>query len=174
MTTAPSLSPRHLALYVIRPVLAHLSGADAPGIDTFAAVELLVGTAAQESNLRALDQITARDDKTLGPALGLWQIEPATHDDVWENHLSHRPALAARVADLRAAWPSPQIQLATNLAYACAIARLVYYRSPVKLAAPGDIAGHAAAWKRVYNTPRGKGTPEQFVGNWRAIVAPYL
>lgn len=174
MYDTPGLSPRHLALFVIGPTLAMLAGPDAPGIDNPAAVELLVGTAAQESNLRALDQITGRNDRTLGPAYGLWQIEPATHDDIWANYLAHRPELKARVQALAAASPSRTMQLATNLAYAVAMARLVYYRSPAKLARPGDVAGHAAVWKRVYNTEHGKGEPQQFIDNWRRLVAPYL
>lgn len=169
-----SLSPRHLLRFVIAPTLAHLSGPDAPGLDSAAAAELLLGTAAQESNLRALDQVLSRDDRTLGPAFGLFQVEPATHDDLWDNYLRHRPALAARVTALLADWPSRHAQLATNLCYATAIARLVYYRSPVRLAAAGDIAGHARVWKQAYNTPKGKGTPEQFTTTWRALVAPYL
>lgn len=170
----PGLSPRHLALFVIRPTLAVLAGEDAPHIESDAAVELLLGTAAQESSLRALDQITGRDDRVLGPAYGLFQVEPATADDVWDNFLAHRPGLRSRVQGLLAPWPSRAMQLATNLSYAVAIARLVYYRSPVKLARPGDIAGHAAVWKQVYNTPRGKGTPDQFIANYRRLVAPYL
>ncbi|NYZ17049.1 hypothetical protein HL658_31285 [Azospirillum sp. RWY-5-1] len=169
----PGLSPRHLEAFVIRPVLAHLAGTDAPGIDRDAAVELLLGTAAHESGLRALDQITSPTDRSLGPAFGLFQIEPRTHADLWTNFLGHRPALAARVAALRSAWPSGDVQLATNLAYAAAIARLVYFRSPVPLAAPGDVAGHAAVWKRVYNTTAGKGRPEQFVDAWSRLVQPY-
>ncbi|NYZ12872.1 hypothetical protein HL658_09935 [Azospirillum sp. RWY-5-1] len=157
----------------MRPTLARLAGADAPGIDRDAAVELLLGTAAHESGLRALDQITSAADRTLGPAFGLFQIEPATHDDIWDNFLKHRPALAGRVAALAAAQPSRHEQLATTLAYAAAIARLVYYRSPVPLAAPGDIAGHAAVWKRVYNTAAGKGRPDQFVEAWTRLVQPY-
>lgn len=169
----PGLSPRHLELFVLRPVLAHLAGDDAPGIDRDAAVELLLGTAAHESGLRALDQITSSADRTLGPAFGLFQIEPRTHDDVWDNFLKYRPALAGRVTALGARHPSRHVQLATNLAYAAAIARLVYYRSPVGLAPPGDVAGHAAVWKRVYNTAAGKGRPEQFVDAWNRLVHPY-
>lgn len=170
----PCLSPRHLLRHVIRPTLGYLQGQDAATIDSDGAAELLLGTAAQESKLRALDQASAGDDVTLGPAYGLWQIEPATHDDLWATFLSGRPALAARVRALCAAHPSPATQLATNLAYACAIARLVYFRSPVRLAPAGDIAGHAAVWKRVYNTPAGKGQPEQFLLSWRQLVAPNL
>lgn len=172
--SSPSLSPKHLLLFVIEPTLAHLSGPDAPGIDTPAAAELLLGTAAQESKLRALDQILSRADTTLGPAFGLWQIEPRTHDDIWRNHLARRPALARRVSALRSEWPDPVVQLATNLAYACAIARLVYYRSPARLPAAGDVEGAAWVWKQAYNTPKGKGTEAQYSESWRALVAPYL
>lgn len=170
----PGLSPRHLDLFVIRPVLAHLAGDDAPGIDRDAAVELLLGTAAHESGLRALDQITGASDRTLGPAFGLYQIEPRTHDDVWDSYLRHRPRLAERVAALRHTGRSPHDQLASNLDYATAIARLVYFRSSAPLALPGNIAGHAAVWKRVYNTELGKGRPEQFVDAWNRLVKPYL
>ncbi|MBP2301291.1 hypothetical protein [Azospirillum picis] len=174
LTTPPGLSPRHLALFVVRPTLSMLSGPDVPGIASDASVELLLGTIAQESGFRALDQITGPADRTIGPAYGLYQIEPATLDDLHDNFLRFRPTLAARLAGLAASWPSPAMQLATNLAYATAVARLLYYRSPVRLAAPGDVEGHARTWKQVFNTPKGKGRPEDFVANYQRLVAPYL
>ncbi|AWB06799.1 hypothetical protein A6A40_17240 (plasmid) [Azospirillum humicireducens] len=178
MTNAPApppgLSPRHLFLYVVRPTVATLMGPDVPGMASDAAVELLMGTIAQESGFRALDQITSAADRTIGPAYGLYQIEPATLDDLYDNFLRFRPSLAARLAGLAASWPSTTMQLVTNLSYATAVARLLYYRSPVRLANPGDIEGHARVWKQVYNTPKGKGRPEDFVANYRRLVAPYL
>ncbi|MBP2231789.1 hypothetical protein J2847_005108 [Azospirillum agricola] len=174
-TPAPSgLSVRHLALFVVRPTLSAISGPDVPGLDSEAAVELLLGTAAVESGFRALDQITGAGDRQLGPAYGLYQIEPATLDDLHTNFLRFRPTLAARLSGLAASWPSPAVQLCTNLAYATAVARLIYYRSPVRLAAPGDIEGHARVWKQVYNTPKGKGRPEEFVARFNRLVAPHL
>lgn len=172
--SAAGLSVKHLALFVVRPTLAQLTGPDVPGLGSDAAVELLLGTAAHESGFRALDQITGRNDRTLGPAYGLWQIEPATLDDLHQNFLRFRPSLAARLRGLAADWPSPAMQLATNLAYAAAVARLIYYRSPVRLAQSGDVEGHARVWKQVYNTERGKGRPEQFVDAYRRLVAPNL
>lgn len=171
---APGLSVRHFSLYVVSDTLARLSGPDVPGLDSSAAVELLVGTAAQESGFKALDQITGPNDRRLGPAYGIFQIEPATRADIHANFLRHRPALNERVCRLLAADPSPDHQLATNLAYATAIARLIYYRSPYKLPAPGDVAGHAWIWKQAYNTPRGKGREEDFVRNWNRLVAGSL
>jgi hypothetical protein len=49
------------------------------------------------------------------------------------------------------------------MAYATAIARLVYRRRPEPLPEASDTPGLAAYWKAHYNTPRGKGRPETFV-----------
>lgn len=172
--TPPGLSVRHLSLFVVRPTLAVLSGPDVPGLDGEAAVELLLGTAAVESGFRALDQITGSGDRVLGPAYGLFQIEPASLDDLHDNFLRYRPSLAARLRGLAADWPAPAMQLCTNLAYAAAVARLLYYRSSVRLAAPGDVEGHGRVWKQVYNTAKGKGRAEDFVTTYRRLVAPFL
>ncbi|HYH17518.1 MAG TPA: hypothetical protein VD995_02770 [Azospirillum sp.] len=172
--SSPSLSPRHLRDHVIKPVLTHCAGDDARGFDSPAAVELVLGTAAHESKLRALDQITGPNDGTLGPAFGLWQMEGPTHDDIWRNFLLHRHGLAARIRAMQGEFPHPHHQLVTNLAYGAAMCRAHYFRRPEPLPAAGDLAGQAAYWKRHYNTSAGKGTPDQYVRDWRELVAPYL
>lgn len=167
------LNPLQLEHFVIRPTLAHI-GQDLDGFAGDAAAELLLGTAAHESGGFAfIDQRTGPGDLRLGPAVGLFQIEPATHDDIRENFLRSRPGIEKRVKDLLAPWPAPDVQLATNLAYAVAIARLIYWRAPAPLAMPGDIPGHAALWKRIYNTAAGKGREAQFIDAWRRHVAPF-
>jgi hypothetical protein len=168
----PSATPRlpivrQLLVRVIKPTLARLADGD-PGIDGDAAAMLLLGTAAAESEFRALAQ------HPTGPALGFWQVEPGTHHDVKVNFLRFRPALRTAVDRLLAPDPAPEQQLVSNLAYACAIARVVYRRSPLRLAAPDDIAGHAAVWKAAYNTMSGKGTEAHFVSAWQRLVAPSL
>ena len=55
--------------------------------------ERLLGTARVESDLRHRRQIG-------GPALGLFQMEPATHNDIWESYLKYRAQLAERVQKL--------------------------------------------------------------------------
>lgn len=143
---------------VIRPTLDHL------GMHSLAAELLLVGTALVESRLTYLTQIGG------GPALGLFQIEPETHDDVWRNFLAFRDRLAAQVEVLAAPWPAREQQLVTNPAYACAIARLVYWRAPEELPGPSDIAGLAGYWRRYYNTLHGKGREEDFVNIFKQYV----
>lgn len=144
---------------VIRPVLVYL------GMHSEAAENLLLGTAAQESHLgKYLTQLS-------GPALGLFQIEPFTHDDIHHTYLAFRPQLAKQVVTLTGTWPDRHAQLASNAGYAVAIARLKYYRIDEPLPAANDVEGLARYWKAHYNSPQGAGTVEEFVDNWHRYVA---
>lgn len=136
---------------------------DALELRSEAAVELLLGTALQESNLRYLKQLGG------GPALGVFQMEPATHDDIWENFLQYREPLARRVMSLTAS-PYEPLELVGNLWYAAAMTRVHYLRVPEPLPQAGDVDGMAAYWKEHYNTHLGAGTEEEYVENWYAAV----
>ncbi|MDX1428656.1 MAG: hypothetical protein R3282_00145, partial [Rhodothermales bacterium] len=76
---------RRLLIDAIRPALAALEKKGR------ASEELLLGTAIQESLLEFRRQLGG------GPARGLFQMEPATHDDCWENYLNFRRSLAETV-----------------------------------------------------------------------------
>ena len=148
----------HFRLHVVRATLTQMK------MWSSAAEELLLGTAVQESGLRYLRQFNA------GPARGVYQVEPATHDDIVKRYLKRRPVLRKRVDALAASEPSRIDQLATNLAYATAVCRLRYWMDPEPLPEADDIDGLAAYWKRVYNTPRGKGKASEFAANYRRHV----
>jgi len=143
---------------VIVPVLGQL------GLDSPAARNLVLGTAAQESGGAFLAQYPA------GPALGFWQIEPATHQDLLDRFLPARPDLATSLALLRAGEPAAEQQLATNLAYAAAICRLLYYRIPDPLPAAADLAALGAYWKRWYNTDAGSGTAAEWTASFNRLI----
>lgn len=151
----------HLRSQVVRPALTRL----APHVAWSAAAEnLVLATAIAESDLSALHQIGG------GPALGLWQIEPATHADLWTNWLAYRSALADRLGSMAAPWPLvPQnpAQTATNLLYAAAVCRLIYYRAPARLPAKDDADAMGRYWKQHYNTPLGAGDPAKFAALYR-------
>ena len=158
------IDPNHLAR-IIRSTLIDLAEYNSV-MASPAAVDLLIGTAAVESALgNYLFQIE-------GPALGIFQIEPATHQDIWANFLNSRADLTAIVKQLIAPRPSSEEQLAANLAYGAAMARLVYWRSPKALPEAGHIAGYARMWKEVYNTKLGAGSIVNFENCWRDLVAP--
>lgn len=142
---------RQFVNYVIKPTLEKIQ------LDSPAAVKLLLGTALVESGeLYYLKQLGN------GPALGLYQIEPATHDDVWDNFLQFRKELRRDVLSFLAPVPEPKEQLITNLAYSTVMARLVYYRVKAGLPPHDDHRALAGYWKLYYNTPKGKGDPEKF------------
>lgn len=147
------ISPGDLRAYVIRPTC------DLLGLGGDAVEELLLGTAAQESGLgEHLAQVH-------GPALGVWQMEPATHDDIWKNFIAYRAEYGTRVISLLSPGLTKLDQLRGNLYYACAMARLQYLRSPHPIPAAGDLVGQGALYKAVYNTAGGAATVEQYVAN---------
>lgn len=149
------IDPRHLRAEVIRPTLHHL------GLHSPAAEDLLLGTALQESDggrwLRQLGD---------GPALGPWQMEPATCRDIWDHYLRYRSDLARRVEALMCPGQDEVAQLVGNLPYACAMARVHYLRIPAPLPPHGDVRGYAHYWKAYYNTHLGRGTEAEFLGRW--------
>ena len=144
------IHPQQFRNLVIRPSLQYIK------LWSRAAEQLLLATAIAESNLHWLKQIE-------GPALGVYQVEPATHDDIWINFLRDRHKLMDRVENLTNRTPRRLDQLVTNLAYATAIARLVYYRRPEPLPEAGDLYSMAEYWKAHYNTVLGAGTVEGFL-----------
>jgi len=150
-----------LNINVIYPVLKYL------GLDRYieAASQLLLGTIAVESNM---GQFTRQIGG--GPALGICQMEPATHDDIWDNFLLYRMQLAKKVLKIEPD-RSPE-SLVINPQYAVVMARLQYYRSPYPLPKANDIEGMAKMWKKVYNTPLGKGTVEKFIEKYNKYVPP--
>jgi len=157
----PGIACFALRHHVIRPTL------NAIGLWSEAAENLLLATCAHES---LLGYFLKQHD---GSALGIYQIEPATHADVWQNYLNYRPALATKInATSKDNSRQPQdCELITNLAYATAIARIIYYRASAPLPLPSDITAQARYWKKYYNTHRGKGRMQDFIQHAKEISA---
>lgn len=149
------MNANQLRTFVIRPVLEHLD------LWSQAAENLILGTAAQESGCgEYLAQLGG------GPALGIYQMEPATHDDILQNFVRFKPALAARLAELKANYPIEEDQLVSNLAYATAMCRLHYLRVKEPLPDADNVDNMARYWKKYYNTELGKGKVEEFIRNY--------
>ena len=112
-------------------------------------------------------------------------MEPATHDDAWRSFLHYRFSLASRVRsfagvglivydrneddEVGVSRPAAS-HLVTNLSYATAIARIVYWRAPEPLPEHADIDGLAEYWKAHFNTIEGAGEAEDFVRLYRKHV----
>lgn len=152
------LSPIFVRDKIIQPGLMALE----PYVPSCAqAMELLLGTAATESHLG----YWLRQEG--GPALGIYQMEPATEWDIWNNYLAFRPELRRAVQRIST---GRKEELVTNHAYATVMARLQYRRAPKPLPEAGDLEGQAKYYKQYYNTPLGKGSVEKYLADWKRLV----
>lgn len=154
-----SFHPPHLR-QLIRDTLhpVHMWNTDAE--------ELLMGTAAQESHLgRFLFQIN-------GPAIGIFQCEPANHDDIWINYLSFRPYLIDNF-DFICGVSEPDLNaLRGDLRYQILVARVHYLRIKEKLPSSTDVFAQSFYWDRHYNRNPEKGFPEEYRTNYFKYVRP--
>jgi hypothetical protein len=152
------MTPELFLASVIRPALARL------GMSDDKAERLLMGTAAHESNFLNTRQ------RGGGPALGYFQMEPATHDDCWKNCINFHPNLKAKITGcmIPAVKPFPELMM-TNSIYAAAMARIKYWRAPGVI--PSDGLGMAKYWKDNYNTVLGAGTVKEFVADWNKFLS---
>lgn len=161
------IDPIHLRNYVIEPVLKDL------GLYSPQAVNLILGTACVESDCgRWLRQ------RGSGPALGIYQMEPATHDDIWLNYLRlNRWKLHDNIWDMASTQPSTHPddarvidskELIGNLYYATAMTRIHYLRVPAPI--PLTLGEQAGYWKLYYNTELGAGSVLDYLKKWDQFV----
>ena len=178
-----TISDHHSLTLMIGEVCAALKGQSVAQFKNYKSgpysrtvVRMLLGTAAAESGMRHRKQIGG------GPARGLWQMEPLTAWDIFENYLKYRPRMFLRLTALWFNVPlaSPFVPdeevLAEHLMFddplACALARIKYLRDPHAI--PEEVESQARYWKRVYNTDKGAGTPEHYMEMWEACECEQL
>ena len=126
------------------------------------AVCLLMGTCAQESHMgKYRRQIGG------GPALGIFQMEPATFRDIIDNYLRYKPELQEKIKKTAGVDCFDSNDLIDNDRLAICFARIHYLR--IKEAIPSNLAGWSWYWKKYYNTPLGKGTEEEFIRNFQQL-----
>lgn len=170
---------------VVRPSLALLAPIPDIGAKLAAewAVNQVTGTTKESGGCEYVRQYPT------GPAWGFYQMEEATHDDIWENYLRYNQALGAVIygsvsntksnlataaqpiyAPIVAMMKGEYQLLITNLTYATLMCRIDYYRS--KLAAPANTAQALAQYhKTVYNTAGGASVAADDVSYYAQAIA---
>lgn len=115
------------------------------------AVELLLFTCANESNGGSyLHQVN-------GPALGIYQIEPRTYADLWENFINKKNDILMKLTHSFDCNRMPsEDRIIYDLRYATAIARIFYARIPHPLPSATDVNAIWNYYKTYYNTSAGK------------------
>ena len=121
------------------------------------AVDLVYKTGNAETGYRHLKQMGG------GPAIGFWQVEPATLIDIMDNYVKYRPELEKRLKSLGFSQSDMETRVMGNIALQVVFCRLKYKRDKYALPKSNDLKGQAEYWKRVYNTHFGKGTIKHFM-----------
>ena len=161
------INAKDLITKIIQPALTRVN------MYSDAAAQLLAGTAAQESGMGTyLVQVE-------GPALGLFQMEPDSHKDIYANYLKFRPQDRLLIFDACRMAPVPtnlmpeDACLIYNMYYASIMCRIKYLRAKDPLPEFGDIQGQANYWKNNYNSQIGKGDTAAYMINYERFLKQY-
>lgn len=128
------------------------------------AVDLLMMIACHES-------LCGRYTKQVnGPALGVYQMEPFTHDDLYENFILQRQKLHFAVGKFLPSTHSLINEksyaelLQTDVRYATVLARVFFmrFKDPI----PDSDLGRAEYAKKFWNTELGKATVSQYLNDY--------
>ena len=129
------------------------------------AEELLVFTCAVESiGGTYLHQVG-------GPALGIYQMEPTTYTDIWQNFIIPDNKLGLKLFnnfDVNR-MPSPS-RLIYDLRYATALTRLFYLRIQAPLPSRDDVNAIWDYYKKYYNTFKGKAVKDESIKKYHDFV----
>jgi hypothetical protein len=153
--------------YIIKPTLQYMGGRYYSKESAF----LLLCTAAIESNCgQYIKQIN-------GPALGIFQMEPMTHNDIWKNCDALKSEFGEIIRNLAPIYSViADNDLIDTPKYACAMARLKYSMDPNPLPkltgdSSVDLKSFYDYYKRVYNTELGASTYDKWC---TAIAANHI
>ncbi len=142
------ISCKQIRQFIIKPAL------DIIGLYSVDAEELLVATMAHESKGGMyLHQVG-------GPALGLFQMEPSTHDDLW-NRATVKNFLSNKKTSDHMMW---------DLQYAVIMARLFYFCTPNAMPPSHDTEAIWKIYKQKWNTTLGAATRNEFLANYWAYI----
>lgn len=146
--------------HIVKPTLSRL------GMYSKWAERLVIGTAMAESvvnNDMKLVQIN-------GPAVGIYQMEPFTHNDIYKNYVYYNPKIDAELTNLTDGTNRTSDRMIWDLRYATAMCRVHYWRQSFDIPNENDIEALAKIWKLHYNSNLGKGTIEGFIEKTQGIL----
>jgi len=145
--------------YIIVPSLSKLQ------LYSNDAEELLVFTCAVESRGGTyLKQIK-------GPALGIYQMEDATYNDIWQRYIRFQNSLSMMLGlNFNASRMPEQDRMIYDLEFATAMARIHYLRVKEPLPKYDDVEAIWAYYKQYYNTVLGKSKKTESIKAYHAFL----
>src|ERR1041385_1269277 len=148
-----AINVNQLIELVIRPALKQMDAYSS------AAEQLVIGTAAKESACGFyLHQMGE------GPACGIWQMEPATYQNCWNEYLIDHPVTKRLIlSSCGYAFAPPADRLITDMKLAAMMCRVKYLWISHALPAFGDITAQAYYWAKYYNGNPVTGLPARYI-----------
>ena len=129
------------------------------------AEELMIFTCAVES----LGGTYIRQVK--GPALGIYQMEPTTHNDIWQNYIHGQAPLCMRLfSNFDIVRTPSESRLIYDLRYATAMTRIFYARIYDALPPSDDENAIWEYYKKYYNTVEGAATKDESIKKYHDFV----
>ena len=153
------LNANQLSNLIIKPALRDLN------LFTEEATTLLLFTCAVESNGGSY---VAQEN---GPALGIYQMEPNTYADIWQNFIMNKSDIKLQLVHNFEAFRMPsEERLIYDLRFATAMARIHYARVKEPIPNPADIGQIYRYYKTYYNTTLGAATLEKCLALYNAFI----
>lgn len=161
------MNPQVMHDYIIYPTLQAMTAYTGTDYNSKAARQLLLITAGQESHCG--DYLT----QVKGPALGPYQMEPNTTNDLYKNYLTgERLALVMKFMSPAEHEEAIVIAGVGNLFYCTALARMNYRRVKAAVPAFDDQQAMWEYYKKYWNSVLGAATQKDFNQNWERFVTP--
>ncbi|QEH97266.1 hypothetical protein [Gluconobacter thailandicus] len=139
----------------------------AVGLSELARINCVTGVGCVESGYKYLVQLNN------GPARGFWQMEIATHDDIWKNSLPapSRSRIATGLRQLlHGQTPNADLMVTFPL-YGAAMCAVKLLLAPAPFPAADDAAGMSQYHKRWYNSPLGAANALGNIPDFKAAIA---
>jgi hypothetical protein len=129
------------------------------------AFELLVLTCAVESaGGTYLKQVKGR-------ALGIYQMEPDTYNDIWQNYIIKKNDLSLLMAtNFDCSRMPDEDRLIYDLRFATAMARLHYARFPEPIPSKENLKALYAYYKKYYNTALGASEEDKSIRKYLGFI----
>ena len=144
---------------IIEPVLSKMQ------VYSKDAEEILVFTCAAESlGGHYLAQVK-------GPAVGIYQMEPATYTDIWINFIRNRNQMSTLLAMHFQCTRIPDVErMIWDLHFATIMARIHYLRVAEKIPVAGNLDAMWDYYKKYYNTSAGKANKEHSIKKYQEFI----
>lgn len=143
--------------FIVKPALKDLT------MHSHAAVDLMMFTCAVESDGGTYIK------QLHGPAIGIYQMEPETYNDLWQNYIQHNSRiLMILLSNFDCHRMPPEDRMIYDLRFATAMCRLHYsrFKDPI----PSSTEEIWQYYKLHYNTPKGAATKNESLGKYYNFI----